>query len=157
MVTRRLAGLVVLGVLLPATRATAQQDREEIVGTVTGFFAAMKAKDRAGLVRYTDSLTRLTLLRPGPNGSRVLLMTGAQFLAAVTDPSRSALDEKIRNPVVQQDGDLATVWTPYQVHIDGKLSHCGTDAIQLARLGGQWKILSVSDTVREVDCGDPWP
>jgi hypothetical protein len=86
-----------------------------------------------------------------------MLLTAAQFMRAVSRPEQPALDEPIRNPVVQVDGDLASVWAEYQVRIDGKVSHCGFDAFHLARLGGQWKILNVSDTFRRTGCGDPWP
>ncbi len=54
------------------------------------------------------------------------------------------------------DGPLATVWTEYQVVIEGKLSHCGTDAFHLVRRNGAWKILNVSDTFRREGCGEIW-
>lgn len=40
---------------------------------------------------------------------------------------------------------------------DGKVTHCGYDAFQLARLGGKWKILNVTDSFRQTGCGEPWP
>lgn len=33
------------------------------------------------------------------------------------------------------------------------MSHCGTNAVQLAKRGGQWQIVQITDT-RRSDCGD---
>lgn len=129
----------------------------EVLASIDSFLAGLRTKDTLLMARHVDTLARLTLLRPGPAGSRVVLLTAAQFVRTVSRPEQPALDEQIRNPVVHVDGDLASVWAEYQVRIDGKVSHCGFDAFQLARLGGQWKILNVSDTFGRTGCGDPWP
>lgn len=129
----------------------------QVLATIDSFLAGLRARDTMLMARHVDTLARMTLLRPGPAGSRVMLLSAAQFMRAVSRPEQPALDEPIRNPVVHVDGDLASVWAEYQVRIDGKVSHCGFDAFHLARLGGQWKILNVSDTFRRTDCGDPWP
>jgi hypothetical protein len=127
-----------------------------VVAAVQEFFAALKAKDVARLAAAMDSTARFTLLRPAPGGVRVMVLTGAQFTGFVTEANRPAIDERIRNPEVRIDGDLASVWTAYQVVTNGSVSHCGTDAIHLARLGGSWKIVSVADTFRQQGCGTTW-
>ena len=136
--------------------ANAQAERE-VLATIDTFLIGLRTKDTALMARQVDSLTRFTLLRPGPDGTRVMLLAPSQFMAAVTRPDQPALDEPIRNPVVHIDADLASVWAEYQVRIEGKVSHCGFDAFHLARLGGRWKILNVSDTFRRTGCGEPWP
>ena len=136
-----------------AARARAER---EVLAAIDTFLIGLRTKDTALMARQLDSLTRFTLLRPGPAGTRIMLLTPAQFMAAVSRPDQPALDEPIRNPVVQVDADLASVWAEYQVRIDGNVSHCGFDAFHLARLGGRWKILNVSDTFRRSGCGDLW-
>ena len=132
-------------------------DRERVLATIDTFMRGLRTKDSTLMAQQMDSLTRLTLLRPAPGGgSRVMVMSGTDFIRAVTRPDQPAIDEPIRNPVVQIDGDLATVWAEYQVVIDGRVSHCGHDAFHMARLGGQWKILNVSDTFRRTGCGARW-
>jgi hypothetical protein len=103
-----------------------------------------------------DSVTRFTLLRPSPGGTRVWVVTGAEFISLTTKPDGPAYDEPIRNPIVHIDGDLATVWAEYQVVLNGAVSHCGYDSFQLARLNGAWKIINVSDTFRREGCGALW-
>ena len=137
----------------PDVRARNERD---VLATIDTFLIGLRTQDTALMARQVDTLARFTLLRPGPNGTRVMLLRPAQFMTAVTRPNQPALDEPIRNPIVHIDADLASVWAEYQVRIDGKVSHCGFDAFHLARLGGRWKILNVSDTFRRAGCGDPW-
>jgi hypothetical protein len=87
----------------------------------------------------------------------VVALTGNDFVRVAGQPGGPVYDEPIRNPRVQVDGDLATVWAEYQVRQQGTVSHCGFDAFHLARLNGRWKILNVSDTFRREGCGNPWP
>ena len=166
-IVRAVATIAVLA--LAATPASAQSaaapassassaDRQQVLATIESFLRGLRTKDTTLMAQQMDSLTRLTLLRPLPNGgSRVVVMSGMEFIRNVSRPDQPAIDEPIRNPVVQVDGDLATVWAEYQVIIEGRVSHCGHDAFHLARLGGQWKILNVSDTFRRTGCGDRWP
>ena len=142
----------------PSTlHAQSQAQRAEVMATINGFLRGLRTKDTVLMTQHLDTLTRMTLLRPGPNGTRVVVLKGSEFIKVATNPNQPPLDEPIRNPVVQVDGDLASVWAEYQVRRDGKVTHCGYDAFQLARLGGKWKILNVTDSFRQTGCGAPWP
>ena len=142
--------------ILPAQAQSAAD--KEVLASVHAFLAAMKAKDTVGMKLALDPVSRFTLLRSTPNGTQVMNLSGADFLRAVSDPQGPTYDEPIRKPMVQIDGDLATVWVEYQVRLEpGKVHHCGYDSFQMARLGGRWRILNVSDTYREEGCGAPWP
>ena len=44
-------------------------------------------------------------------------------------------------------------WVPYAFYLGDRMSHCGTNAVQLAKRGGQWQIVQITDT-RRSDCGD---
>jgi hypothetical protein len=155
---RLVACLAVISTVV-ATKVVAQADtaeQQKVLTVLQDFTAALLKKDSAGMASQLDSVTRFTLLRPSPNGTRVWAVTGAQFISLTTKPDGPAYDEPIRNPVVHIDGDLATVWAEYQVVLNGAVSHCGYDSFQLARLNGQWKIINVSDTFRREGCGSLW-
>ena len=47
------------------------------------------------------------------------------------------------------------LWAPYYFYIDGVFSHCGTDAIDLVEVDGQWKIANSSWTVQKAGCIKP--
>jgi hypothetical protein len=142
--------------LLAAPAAAQSSARDEVLGAVGAFLSAMQAKDANAMLARLDTTARFTLLRPSAAGSRIMLVPGAEFVRMTTRPDGPTYLEATRNPVVQIDGDLATVWAEYQVILEGKVSHCGSDALHLARLGGRWKIVHLSDTFRREGCGERW-
>jgi hypothetical protein len=54
-------------------------------------------------------------------------------------------------------GRLATVWLPYDFHIDGKWSHCGVDAFTMLKVGEQWRIAVLAWTVEQPPACRPHP
>ncbi len=155
----RLSPLLLAAVCAAAPSSAAAQaaDTAAVVATITRMFDALRTKDGATVRAVLDSAARFTLLRSSPEGgARVVVLTGEQFVTAVTNPQGAGLDEPIRNVEVRIDGDLAAVWAEYQVRIDGNVSHCGYDAFHLVRKGGEWKILNVSDSFRQQGCGPAW-
>lgn len=137
---------------------TTAQEQAAVLATLQSFMDALRAKDAAAMNLHVDSLTRMTLIRPTrEGGTRVVVMTGAQFITAVTQPGQPGIDEPIRNPVVHVSGDLATVWAEYQVRRDATVTHCGFDAFHLVRRDGRWKLLNISDTYQQQGCGPAWP
>ena len=139
-------------------RETTEQDRAAVLASIQSFMDALRTKDTTAMNLHVDSLTRLTLIRPTrEGGTRVVVMTGAQFIRAVTQPGQPGIDEPIRNPVVHVSGDLASVWAEYQVRRDTTVTHCGFDAFHLARRDGRWKLLNISDTYQQTGCGPAWP
>ena len=132
-------------------------DSVAVMQTLEAMVGAMRTKNADGLRAVFHEHTRMTLLRPAPGGgTRVMVLTGEQFVTAATAPANPSLDEPIRNIRMQLDGDLATVWAEYQLRIGGKISHCGYDAFQLNRRSTGWKILNISDTFRQQGCGAMW-
>lgn len=93
-----------------------------------------------------------------PGGSMVLMrdgkpvqMTFEEFADRVARPGATPFEERIHDPLVRIDNDLAVVWAPFDVLIGGKVDSCGTDLFNLVRVDGKWLIASVADTGRK-DC-----
>jgi len=63
------------------------------------------------------------------------------------------IDERIHDPLLRIDNDLAVVWAPFVFRIDGKIDHCGTDLFSLVHNNGKWLIGSLSATLRK-DCAE---
>jgi len=76
------------------------------------------------------------------------------FVQAV-GASGGAWNEQIYDVEVRVDDTLASVWAPYTFYLNGQISHCGTNSIELLRDGEGWKITQVSDTRRTEACPDP--
>ena len=116
---RRLVALSLgLGQLCLASPGRAQNapDREAIVAAVARHFAGMKARDTAMMasVSHPGATTAAASYREG----RVTIRGGetaagrARFAAMAEGPNEWLLASE-----VWQDGDLATVWAPYEIHL----------------------------------------
>ncbi len=123
-----------------------------ILKTVERFFDAMRARDTVTLRTLVDSSARLVtaLTRDGKPAVR---SAGIQRFIQSVGGAQQLLDERIFEPEVRQDGNLATVWTRYAFYLGGTLSHCGYDAFQLARTEAGWKVVAIADTQRREGCG----
>lgn len=69
--------------------------------------------------------------------------------------SERRLDERIYDVQVRVDGPMASVWAPYTFYLDGAISHCGINSIELLHDGEGWKVTQISDTRRTDGCPDP--
>ncbi|HEX3951278.1 MAG TPA: nuclear transport factor 2 family protein [Steroidobacteraceae bacterium] len=94
-----------------------------------------------------------------PGGSAVLVrkdkpaqMTFEMLTDRLSQPGPASHEERIHDAVVHVDGDVATVWAPFEFLVDGKIDHCGRDIANLVRIDGRWIIAAIEDNGRS-DCG----
>lgn len=73
------------------------------------------------------------------------------FLSSFSKLSKNDADEKIRFEAINIDGNLASVFTPYEFYYRGKFSHCGANSFQLVKQNNVWKIQYLIDT-RRTNC-----
>ena len=88
----------------------------------------------------------------GPNGflqtdSRKKLLT----TIANKNPENVYL-EKLLSYDIKVDGNIASVWTPYEFYFNTKFSHCGANSFQLFKEDEQWKIIYLVDMRRRDNC-----
>lgn len=70
-----------------------------------------------------------------------------QFIAAVAQAEAGTWDERIWDVRIEVRDNLASAWMDYAFYFSGNLSHCGVNAIQLARQAdGTWKAIALADT-----------
>ena len=60
--------------------------------------------------------------------------------------------EKLIDPHVHVEGPIAMVWSPYVFTLDGKLSHCGINHVDLVKQDGAWRVLNITWTQRKTGC-----
>lgn len=111
-----------------------------------------------GLAKPDPELIRGQLV---PEGSATLYRNG-QFLQmslsgladrlakVISDPDK--FEERIHDPLIRIDDNIAVVWAPYEALKNGKLDHCGTNLFSLIYRDGRWLIASVTDNSRQ-NCG----
>jgi hypothetical protein len=149
-----LLSFVTTMIVSPGVARAQASDRSDVLAAVNGFMRGLRAKDTALVSQHMDSLARMTLPRTNNAGTRLLILRAPELIRMVAN--EAANDEVIRNPTVQLDGGLAVVWAEYQVRREGRVTHCGFDSFQLAKLNGKWKIVNVADSFKQQGCGEPW-
>ena len=125
------------------TRAVAQSaDEQAVLAPIHAMFDGMSKRDAAAIKAPTLPGGAMVLMRDG----KPTQMTFDAFAERVGKPGKAQIEERIHDPLVRIDNDLAVVWAPFDFLVDGKVDHCGTDLFNMVRVDGKWMIASVADT-----------
>jgi hypothetical protein len=125
-------------------RGSFAQSAEEqaVLAPIHALFEGMSKRDAAAIKAPTLPGGSMVLMRDGKPAQ----MTFDAFAERVGKPGTTQIEERIHNPLVRIDNDLAVVWAPFDFLVDGKVDHCGTDLFNLVRVDGKWVIANVADT-----------
>ena len=144
MFSRLLAAAAVAATILMVTPARAATDEEKaVLAPIQALFDGMANYDRDAMFAPVQPEGSVALLRDG----KVVRMTLGDFANHIK-PGKDKIQERIHDPLIRIDGDIAMVWAPYEFLINGQVKHCGTDVINLVRLQGRWLIAGVADNSR---------
>lgn len=122
-------------------------EQQAVLAPITQLFDGMAKRDAAAIKKPLLSGGTMVLMRDG----KPTQMTFEDFADRVGKPGTTQIQERIHDPLVRIDHDLAVVWAPFEFLVDGKVDHCGTDLFNLVRMEGKWVISSIADTARK-DC-----
>lgn len=148
---RLLPALAALLAAAPAFAQATASDAAEVVAAAQQLFDAMEARDSTALREALHPDAQILSVGPAGSVQGGPAQRWAQYVARSEVPGR----ERIWNPRVEIDGDLATLWGRYDFHFGDQFSHCGADAFQFVReAGGRWRVLVVTFTVETEGC-DP--
>jgi hypothetical protein len=152
-VKKLLAGFVIaLSPFAGASVVMAQRPAEQaVLKPVHAFFAGMSARDAAAIKQTTVPGGTMVLMRDG----KPVQMTFTHFADRIGKPGTTKIEERIHDPLIRIDHDLAIVWAPFDFYVDGKVDHCGTDLFVLAHQEDGWQIASVADTSRNTCAATP--
>lgn len=132
--------------LIPSVRA-ATPEEQAVLAPVNAMFDAMAKHDSVAFKKALLPGGNMVLMRNG----KPTQLTFDAFAELVGKPGKGQIAERIHDPLVRTDNDLAVVWAPFEFLVDGKVDHCGTDLFNLVRVDGQWLVANVADTGRK-DC-----
>jgi hypothetical protein len=145
-ITLPLASAITAGLLIVSLHAQTPEE-QAVLAPVKAMFDGMSKRDAAAIKEAFIPGANMVLMRDGKPGQ----MTAEAFADRVGRPGTTKIEERIHDPLVRIDNDLAVVWAPFDFLVDGKVDHCGTDLFNLVRKDGKWLIASVADTGRK-DC-----
>lgn len=142
--------------LVTAAPAAAQHaeeaDRAAVLATVDRLFGALASKDRAALLGAVVAEGRATSTGVDSAGRPEISSTDwttfADRLVLMTDRLR----ERLIDPHVHVEGDIAMIWSRYEFERNGAFSHCGIDHFDLVRIEGRWRVLNLTWTRQTMGC-----
>src|SRR5215470_14885907 len=141
------AGFTAAVFLINSLHAAATPEEQAVLAPINALFDGMAKRDAAAMKAPLLAGGGLVLMRDG----KPFQMTFDAFTERVAKPGTTKIEERIHDPLVRIDNDLAVVWAPFEFLVDGKVDHCGTDLFNLVRTDGKWLIASIADTGRK-DC-----
>lgn len=132
------------------TPALAQSpEHDAAYAVVTKLFDGMRTRDTSAMrAAFVPNASMQSLTPEGVKFDSI----DAWIRSVGGAPAGTVLDERLANSAVQVDGNLASIWVDYWFFVGERFSHCGVDAILLAKQGGSWRIFSVVDTRRREGC-----
>ena len=108
-----------------------------IKASVNGLFEGMKTSDSTKIIQ---SFSNNAILQTITKNGEVKTESIKDFAVSISKAEKGSLDEKIVFSNILVDGNLASVWTPYEFYYQGKFSHCGVNSFQLVKTNNEWKI-----------------
>ena len=140
---------IVAGILLGGQSSVvlAQNDEAEVKSAINRLFEAMLKSDSAGVVdAFWPGATLQSVSRSKEGKVVVQTVPITAFGGSVGRSKPGDLEERITFDAIHIDGDLASVWTPFEFFLRNKFSHKGTNSFQVVRKEGLWKIQYIIDT-----------
>ena len=143
--------LIISGVSFSQSSLSEENAKQYIDVFFDGFHKKDTVKMRSVMVK---SMSMYTAYKSKNDGDKVSYFNGAGFLKMVASREEGVVwEEKLLDYKINIDGNLASVWTPYQFYLNGDLSHCGANLFTLVATTDGWKIMSIIDS-RRVKCDE---
>jgi hypothetical protein len=138
----KIAALGILGFTLAVTSIHAVAQDSSVLSPIDAMFQGMTDRNPAAIKAAALPGTMLILMRDGKPEQ----MTIEVFAEHLSKPSKTHIEERIHDPLIRMDNDLAMVWAPFEFLVDGTPDHCGTDLFNLVKTDGKWLIAGIADT-----------
>ena len=136
--------------LLISSFSFAQNTSEkEIIKPIETLFNAMKSADSLGV---KNAFSGSAIMQTFGKNQEIRTDKVEDFAKQVGASKAGDLDERFTISKILVDGNMASVWVPYQFYYKGNFSHCGVNSFQLAKINNEWKIQYIIDTRRKDNC-----
>jgi len=134
-----------------AARDASEGERAAVLAPIDALFAAFEAGDAAAMLRrvYPDGRVTAAGMR-GDGASGVRQLSWTQFAERIRPDT--GFQERISDPTIRIDGDIAMLWAFFVVRVGGRVANCGYDHFDLVRENGIWKVMNLTFSSRTTGC-----
>lgn len=129
--------------------STQLEIEKEIISVIDKFIEAINTKNPDIVSDILDSeLDKIKFYVKSDSSYHKKSSSALDFLKT----SKNKFFEKYWNPIITTDGNIASVWAPYEFYLDDVFSHCGTNLFFLVKENEKWRILHYGYTVDKINC-----
>lgn len=133
--------------------AHAQAPDSGITSAIDRLFDAMKRADTVAVrAAFLAGGRVIPMPAPGMSAEKVTALSLDDFVKFSGNNAPGSWIERAWNPVTSTNGTLGSVWFDYDIYRNGELTQCGANSVQLQRVAGEWKIVSMAFSARKTDC-----
>lgn len=150
---------IVLLLLLTVSATVVQaqgeaNEKKAIKKVIETFFEGLHKGDSALIKTTMHSSIKIQTTATNREGKKMLKTeTKDQLLINIAKKRpQDTYFEKLLSYTIKIDGNLASVWTPYEFYYNGNFSHCGANSFQLFNNNGTWEIIYLVDMRRRQNC-----
>ena len=123
-------------------------ERRAVLESFQGFLDALGRRDKEGMLSRVAPGGTVALMRDG----KPMQMSLEALADKLSKPGPATHEERISDPLVRIDHDIAIIWARFEFRLDGKIDHCGRDVANMVKVDGRWLIAFIQDNNRR-DCG----
>ncbi|MEM8524867.1 MAG: nuclear transport factor 2 family protein [Bacteroidota bacterium] len=130
------------------------KENAAVIAPIKQLFEGMMNKDTNAIKAVFHPDATLNTVQVNKEGKAKYSNTPIeQFITGIGKiPTKQKLEEKILSYEVKVDGNLASVWTPYEFYFSEQFSHCGVNVFTLFKSEEGWLITAITDTRRREGC-----
>ena len=128
--------------------AAASAEEKTVLASFQAMLDGLGNRDKAAMAAQLLPGGSATLMRNG----KPVLMTFEALTDRLSQPGKETHEERIHDPLIRVDRNVAIIWAPFEFLLDGKVDHCGMDIVTLVRVDERWLIAPIGDNNR-TDCG----
>ena len=132
-------------------RIAKEKDIKKVIAT---FFDGLHKGDSTIMKTTLHKDIKIQTTATNKKGEKTLKTeTKSDLLTSVANKNEAHIyNEKLLSFDIKIDGNLASVWTPYEFYFNGTFSHCGANSFQLFNNNGKWEIIYLVDMRRRGNC-----
>ena len=150
----KVATIFALFLSLTIVKAQQKDESKAIKQVIETFFEGLHKGDSSIIEKTLHKEIKIQTTATNREGKRLLKTENRQQLLiniSKKKPEDTYL-EKLLSYDIKVDGNLASVWTPYEFYFNGNFSHCGANSFQLFNNNGKWEIIYLVDMRRRGNC-----
>ena len=134
----------------PFGHITTGQEKQEMLNVIDQFMIAVNTKSKKlfDQILY-KGIQRIVTQVDAIKTSTTIYDNDMRLQNLASKPEQ--YKERYWDAFIVSDGNIASVWAPYDFYLNDKFSHCGVDLFYLVKEEGTWKIAHFGYTIVK-DC-----